>query len=271
MFKIKNISLILIMGAGLFLASCEDVIQLDLKEATTRIVIDASLNASGGECQVALSRTLGFYAANSTDPVTGADVELIQASGSKIPLTEVKSGFYKVTGIHMDPGERLQMAVTISADEKYLAETVVPYPVFLDSLNLSRGIGDPRPGGTPVFLLRPEWKDPTGVDNYYRFKVVKNGELQSGFNITSDRKVDGTVLEQPLFRYFLEPGDTVHLEFQSIDSVSYSYFNQINDMARPSFVAATPYNPIGNFDNGALGYFGAYFSEVRDLIVTLGR
>jgi hypothetical protein len=271
MFKIKHISLILIGASGLFLASCEDVIQLDLTEAATRIVVDGSLNATDGVCHVHLSRTLGFYTKDSADQVVGATVELIHASGSRIPLAEVGPGLYRVTGIQVDPGERMRLSVTISDDEKYLAETLIPQPVFLDSLNLSRGIGDPRPGGTPVFLLRPEWRDPSGVDNYYRFKVIKNGELQSGFNITSDRKVDGTILEQPLFRYFFELGDTVHLEFQSIDSVSYSYFNQINDMARPSFVAATPYNPIGNFDNGALGYFGVYYSEVRDLIVKMGR
>ena len=271
MFKIKYIGVILIFIAGLFLSSCEDVIQLDLTEAATRIVVDASLNAADGECHVHVTRTLGFYASDSSDQVAGATVELIHESGSKIPLVEEGPGRYRVTGIQVVPGERMKLAVTLPTDEKYLAETVIPGPVFLDSLNLSRGIGDPRPGGTPVFLLRPEWQDPAGVDNYYRFKIVKNGELQSGFTIISDRQVDGTLQEQPLFRYFFELGDTVHLEFQSIDSVSYSYFNQINDMARPSFVAATPYNPIGNFDNGALGYFGGYFSEVRELIVSLGR
>jgi len=111
-----------------------------------------------------------------------------------------------------------------------------------------------------------------GIADFYRFKVTTNGKPHSGSsNIANDKQFDGTGVDMTLYRYDFELGDTVRLEFQSIDSLSYSYYSQINDMARPSFVSATPYNPIGNFDNGAVGYFGIYWFDVRDLIISTRR
>ena len=254
------------------LFSCEEVIHLDLKNTAPRMVIDATLNATSGRCLVRVSKSLDFYQTDTAVAQKGALVDLISDSGNVYPLAEISPGLYSADQLTVKPGALFKLSVNISADEKYMAQTIVPVPVYLDSLKIARGFGDPRPTSPPVYLINPKWRDPADMANYYRFKVLKNGKSRNGsFNITNDAQFNGTEVDMPLYQYYFELGDTVSLEFQSIDSVSYSYFNQVNDMARPSFVSATPYNPIGNFDHGALGYFGIYWTETWDLMISTGR
>jgi hypothetical protein len=270
--KINNISLFLTLGLLVLLASCEEVIQLDLKNVASKMVIDGTINSTTGECRVVVTKSLDFYQTDSFAKIPGATVDLVNGDGEVQNLPEIANGVYFVTGLSISPGEVFTLNVKMSADEQYTARAIVPEPVLLDSLKIARGFGDPRPTSPPVYVINPKWQDPAGRANYYRFKVIKNGKSRSGsFNITSDEQFDGTVVDMPLYQYYFEIGDTVQLEFQTIDSVSYSYFSQVNDMARPSFVSATPYNPIGNFDNGALGYFGIFHSEIRNTIITTGK
>jgi len=250
------------------LTSCEEVIHLELTDSPTRVVIDATLNASLGGCQVILSNTLGFYESDSITKISGAKVELISNSNLIIPLPEVKPGFYFANGLTVDAGEVLSLRVTLPSGDVFMAKTEVPVRVPLDRLLVIRGYGSPVPNSPPVFLINPQWKDPAGTTDYYRLKVSKNGKVIPGsFSINNDKPFNGSEVNMPLDKYVFQLGDTVRLEFQCIDSVSYAYFDQINDMAQPGFVSATPYNPIGNFDKGALGYFGIFYSEIWNTIM----
>lgn len=272
MNKLNSILFFLILALFLVLASCEDVIKLDLKNSPSRTVIEATLNASKGKCLVQVSKSLDFYQTDSFARVEKATVQLINGSGAVKTLPELSPGVYSAGNLSVSPGEVFHLNVMVSASEQYSAQTKAPDAVVLDSLKVIPGIGDPRPGSTPRYLLDLKWKDPAAFANFYRFKVTTNGKPHTGnFTISNDKLFNGTEVDMPLNRYRFELGDTVHFEFQAIDSVSFSYYSQINDMARPSFVAATPYNPIGNFDNNALGYFGIYYSDIRDLIISIRR
>lgn len=98
-------------------------------------------------------------------------------------------------------------------------------------------------------------------------KDAANGEVLLFANLVIVELNTGASTNQ----YDFQIDDTAYLEFQCIDSISYSYYSQINDMALPGFISATPYNPIGNFDNGALGYFGIYYSEDWVTIIAADR
>jgi len=270
MKRLLRIPFLLIFAMVIFLTSCEEVIHLELKNSATRVVIDATLNASMGECNVLLINSLDFYQTDSMAKIVGAKVELISESGIIKTLPEVKPGFYFVNGLTVDSGDVYSLSVTLPSGDVFSAKTEVPVRVNLDSLKVVRGFGDPSPTSPPVFLLNPKWKDPAGIANFYRFKVTKNGKVINGsFSIANDQPFDGTEVDMQLDQYDFLLGDTVRLEFQCIDSISYSYYNQINDMAGPGFLSATPYNPIGNFNNGALGYFGIYYSQIRDAIIAI--
>jgi hypothetical protein len=272
MMKIKVISIYISLVLLMVLSACEEVIILDLKDSEPRVIIEAALNASTRECVVVATKSIGFYEVESAGRIAGATVELFNGTGLPTRLKEISPGEYSAEDLVVSPGESFLITLTISDEEKYSASAKVPFPVYLDSLKIVRGFGDPRPNSPPIFLINPIWKDPAGIANYYRFKVTTNGKPQSGsFTITNDAPFDGTVVNLPLYRYSFALGDTVNVEFQSIDSISFSYFTQLNDMARPSFVSATPYNPIGNFTNNALGYFGIFYNQKWDAIVSAGK
>jgi hypothetical protein len=252
--------------------SCEEVIVLDLKNTEPRIVIEASLNASNGDCIVTATKSFGFYETGEFTKVSGASVELINQSDQIISLQEMSPGTYTAANLKMTPGELIRLNIKVTSDEQYSAETRVPRYVPLDSLSFEPAIADPRQQDVDaIYMMNAKWKDPGYSFNFYRFKVTNNGKsYNKSFAITSNERCCGIVIELPIFYFLFALGDTVNLEFQSIDSASYTYFDQINDMMLPSFVSATPYNPTGNFNNRALGYFGIYYNQKFDMIVTKG-
>ncbi|MFA6481346.1 MAG: DUF4249 domain-containing protein, partial [Bacteroidales bacterium] len=169
MKRLNKLPFLLIFTLVIFLTSCEDVIQLELKNSATRVVIDATLNAGMGECNVLLTKSLDFYQTDSMAKIVGAKVELIDKSGLIKTLPEVKPGFYFTNGLTVGPGDVYRLSVTLPSGDIYSARTEVPVRVTLDSLKVVRGFGDPRPTSPPIFLLNPVWKDPAGIANYYRF------------------------------------------------------------------------------------------------------
>ena len=73
----KSINLILVLLATFLISSCEDVIQVDLKTETPRLVIEASINwyknTAGNSQKIKLSTTINYY--NPVAPiVSGATV-----------------------------------------------------------------------------------------------------------------------------------------------------------------------------------------------------
>jgi hypothetical protein len=270
-FNIVSKSLLVILP--LIWVSCEEVIHLDLKNSESRTVIEATLNATTGECSVTTTKSSGFYENGELTKVERAIVELVDCSGVTTRFNEVRPGTYQASNLFVKPCEVVRLNVAVSEEEVYSAVTRVPRTVMLDSISFEQTIGDPRKGSSSeIFVINARWTDPGFSDNYYRFKTSTNGVLnKASFAITSNEFYWGAPIAMPILHYLFSLGDTVSLEFQSIDSVSFAYYDQLNDMQMPSFVSATPYNPIGNFDNGALGYFGIFFTEKKDLIVSVGR
>ncbi len=63
------------------------------------------------------------------------------------------------------------------------------------------------------------------------------------------------------------PGDTVKIELQTTGFNTYEYFRTVNDAIGGGGMGSTPYNPITNLDNDALGYFGAYNTSASEVVI----
>lgn len=63
------------------------------------------------------------------------------------------------------------------------------------------------------------------------------------------------------------PGDTISIELNSIGFNTFEYFRTLNDALNSGGMGSTPYNPITNLNNDALGYFGTYTSDTEQFIV----
>lgn len=252
-----------------FLFSCEEVIVLDLKETPPQTVVEANLDAGEGTCQVLISKSNGFYDTKSFEKVGNASIELFDNSGSNYTFSKINDGEYLSDNINVISGEEFTIKITID-NIIYQASALAPFPVVLDSLEPIESSGGMRGGNNSetqydIFL---NWTDLANEVDFYRAKLTTNGEYQADdYFLYDDKNQDGNDIRASLIRKTFEEGDTVQIELVSINKAVYKYFSDLSAIQSNGLNATTPFNPKSNFDNNALGYFGIWYSDVKEIEV----
>jgi hypothetical protein len=261
MNRFYKICLLFACSATLF--SCQKVIKLDLNTADPRIVIEAAISDQPGPYSVKLTRTVNFDQSNVFPAVTGATVKLHDDAGHAETLTETSPGIYQTATITGTPSRTYTLEVTAQS-KTYTAVAKMPQPVPIDSLNAQKGFfRDAK--NVHVFF-----KDPAGVENWYRFIEIINETPITDINITEDILRDGQNIDAMIFtpeEDSLVSGDSVTVLFQSIDPGSYDYFRTLIPLTQGGDPGAAPANPKTNFSNGALGYFSVYAESRKAIII----
>ncbi|MFZ1976751.1 MAG: DUF4249 domain-containing protein [Bacteroidota bacterium] len=261
----KNIfSILLFAACSAVFFSCQKVIQVDLNSSAPVIVIEGIITDQPGPYRVTLSQTVEYDQPNVFPPVSGAAVTLSDNLGNSELLTETSSGTYTSSHMQGVPGRTYTLAV-LSNGTTYTAASTMPPPVTIDSLtegNLSFG-----PNNTKD--IEVHFRDPTGIQNYYRFVEIKNGVPQKFIFLVSDRLQDGYEITSTLFANTdtLRTGDSVSVQLQCIDENVYNYFRTLVQVLNNSSLATSPANPPSNFNGGALGYFSAYAVRSKLIII----
>jgi len=246
---------------ALSLTSCEDVIQLDLTDEEPRIIIEGTLDAGTATAQVILSESNGFYATTEQQFLSGANITLSNSTGSSFILSELSKGVYEANNIPIVLGEEMQLVVDY--DQKvYTATSIVPQAVTLDSVEVN--IITPPFGPDESFVqLIASWEDPEEDGNYYRVKAYQNDTLiNNNINLTSDELSNGKRLMLGVRNRFEFESSAV-IELLSVDKQYYDYFISVDAVIGGGFNSSSPFNPKGNFDNNALGYFGVFSSSKK--------
>jgi hypothetical protein len=262
MSKIK-IYFVVILASALF--SCEDVIVVELDSEEPQIVIEGSVTDGLTSTTVYISKSGDFYEPSIFENVSGAAVTISDSRGNSEDLVEIDDGVYETRFIIGRPGDTYNISVN-SEGENYRAESTMPAEkILLDSIVIKQStIGRKQDERYDLWLY---FQDIPDVKNYCRFRIYHNNILRGGFPIYDDRLSDGNYIEGRV-RYDEEKdgikiGDTFKIELINIDRANYDYFNTANDVSAsggggngPGAVAPT--NPTTNWNNNALGYFGAY-------------
>ncbi|OFY36459.1 MAG: hypothetical protein A2W91_02650 [Bacteroidetes bacterium GWF2_38_335] len=266
-YSLKIIMLLTSFGI-LILSSCEKVIDVNLNSSDPKLVIEAKMTDSAN-CQVKLSETVNFDETNTFPEISGAVITLRDNYGNFETLTETSAGIYSSFSIIGIPGNTYTLKVTV--DEKtYTAISSMPYPVAIDTITFtSIGALSHKTNMASVELL-----DPMGIKNYYRFVEIINGQTQNNIFIFEDRFDDGKSITAPLFTdpgsgdasNKILSGDAVEIMAQCIDKSVYDYFLSLSQSGG-GMHSSTPANPKSNFSNGALGYFSAYSSKSKTVVV----
>jgi len=259
--KIIKISTILFFTI-FFLSSCTDIIELDLKNTEPRIVIEATLNITDSTFTARLSKSNDFYEEGDYKKIKGASISLKNSTGPTYTIPEIEDGKYQLRNIISNTNDVFSLTVIDDEGKEYSAETISPC-----NIELVRIVPAPfnPPGGGPgnstnadFFQIMSFWKDSTNVDNYYRIKSYINDTLQAeAFDLADDRYFNGdTIVSVSIFG--LSSGDKLKMELLSTDKKYFDYFLDVAILYNRGPGGTTPYNPKGNFNNGALGYFGIY-------------
>jgi uncharacterized protein DUF4249 len=270
----KHIWLFALM-LGLILVSCEKQIVLDLETAQPKIVIEGNITSDPGPYTVTLTTSGDYYTAEGIEPVTNAMVIISDDIGNTDTLSELSQGKYQTSGL---TGESLRTysIVVVHEEMEYSGADYLPQKVYIDSLEFEKiensGPG-PGSGGNndSEYTVYCYFNDPVETEDYYRFNILVNGVPVSGnrnfYSLSSDQIFNGYHVKRALRGIEAFPGDTITIGLNAIGYNTYEYFRTLNDALNSGGMGSTPYNPISNLSNDALGYFGAYTNDVQKIIL----
>jgi hypothetical protein len=273
MSKIKVIFQLLCTGffVILFGQSCEDVIQVNLKDASPRLVVEGDISNLSDSVIVMLHRSTDFFKPGVIPAVTGASVTLMNEQGQSYTMQDNQNGTYSLGNFHASPGEGFTLQV-IAGGQTCSAVTQMPDPVAIDSLSIQ-----PQAGRNGRDRLLIYLRDPSGIPNYYQVKVFLHDSLlndNNSFALYSDKYFNGkfTTIGINSGRLGMDrfpAGDTLRVQLISLEKDMYDYFQVLRDITESSnfLSATTPSNPPNNLTNGALGYFSAWAISEKTLVV----
>jgi len=260
-FIVTALSLLIVQG-------CKKVVQVDLKNTASRIVIEGEITNITEEYKVTITRTVSFSDDNIFPPVTGATVQVKDSSNGIIyPFDETSPGVYTVKNFTGVPKHIYNLYI-LAEGKSYTASSGMPAAVQPDSITfaLNTDFNNKKDINAVV-----NFKDPPGLGNYYQFIEYLNGKLVPNTFVFEDRLSDGRYIREPLFNdsTYLHKGDTLTLKMYCIDKDIYDYFFTLIQVTanNNNFQPVTPANPISNISNGALGYFSAHTVTREKIIV----
>ena len=241
-------------------ASCEKVINVDLKNADPKIVIEGIIDNSGNPAKVIISKSVPFSNANAYPPVTGATVKITDDLGNNFTLTEGPSGTYTNTSLIGTPGRTYVLNAIVNG-QAYTATSKMPQPVNFDSL-----AQDEITFSALTIFADALFIDPPGFGNQYQFIETINGKRNKTIFILDDMYQDGGTINNELIdeEAKIKKNDIVQVEMRCIDKNIYRYMKGLQDIEMGGTV---PANPESNIDNGALGYFSAHTSQKKTIII----
>lgn len=246
------------------LLSCEKVITLKLQDSNPIIVIDGAVSNQNESHTVRVSKTIPFDQTNSFNGLKGAQVLLKSSSGQTIPYTESTQGLYKSARFKGIPGLAYTLEVTVEG-KTYSATSVMPFPVVPDSVGFKTLSFFGNSNIYPVVF----YKDPSSIQNQYRYLIKVNGKLKSDL-VTEDRFNDGNAVSELITDDVgddLKPGDSIEVEMQCIDKNVFKYFFALSQIGGNGGPPVAPANPISNFNNNALGIFNACSKSTKIVVL----
>ena len=270
---IKIVLLLLIIG-------CEDVIEVDLNSTDPKIVIDGNVANDGSMSKVRITKSTDYYNPGIYETISGADVVISDNEGNSGILTEVESGLYQTDLIEGESGRTYNISVEAEG-EKYIAESIMPVQIILDSLSLE--IAPYPPGDTEEenkrYFLHLYFQDHPDIEDFCRFKIFNEGIQLGGFSIYNDKFTNGNYIDLRLNLDAedneIEIGNLLTVELLSIDQYVFDYYltaNSVNASGSgggggPSSTSVAPANPVTNWSNKALGVFSAYTVSTQSILV----
>jgi hypothetical protein len=270
----------------LTLGSCRKVINLDLRDAEKQYVIEANVvkrflytvpyATSGAQVLsdsvwVRVSQTKNFNESNAFNGISGAEITISDNGGAPVTLTEsATKGLYLTKNINAAIGHTYALTVKVDGQTFTSTATMRDSVIFLKMYQEDVDIFSNKKSVVDV-----EFTDPPGKGDAYRFVQYRNGVQSSPIFVQNDDLTDGRNVVSQLISYGnsddddedLQKGDNVVVEMQCITQPVYKFWFTLNVGATGSGQNATPANPTGNIQGGALGYFSAHTSQFKSIVI----
>lgn len=263
---------ILILTIGLFLTSCEDVIDVDLDTAAPRLVIDASIdwerNTIGNEQKIKLSTTTGYYS-NEFPIVSGATITVSNSTGNIFNFIETSiAGEYICTDFIPEIGETYTLTINLNGEIYTAMETLI------ETANIEDNIVQSNSGGITgdEIEITYYYQDNVNEENYYLHRTITPHVAFPEFRAGNDEFSQGNLISESYSNEDLNIGDNVNIKLYGISRRYYEYFNKLI-LASGGDTGPFPSTPVAvrgniinqtNFNNFAFGYFRLCEVDVKD-------
>lgn len=271
MKKIIVILLLLFISA----LSCEDVIEVDLNEGQTRLVIDASINwiknTTGNEQSIRLSLTAPFFEEN-IQPANGATVSVSDSNNNTfIFIEDGNTGIYSNSNF-IPVIDGIYTLSIIYNNEFYTAtetlKSVSPID-FIEQKDDGGFLGED-------IELKAFYTDPANIENFYFFEFINDFSPIPTLEVYEDRFTDGN----QIFGFYsdedLESGNVITIRNHGVSERFYNFMFTLLQQGsedsggpfetQPTTVRGNCINET-NPDNFPFGYFR--LSEVDEVIYTI--
>lgn len=261
--------------AVFFGMSCQKTVVLDLNTADPQLVIEGNITSNLGQPQTVFVSTSGsFYTGEGIEAVSDALVVLKDENGNSQNLEMYTPGVYFTYEFPVKENNTYSIEVTRNG-EVYTGSEEFPVKKTIDSLSyvVNEGLfgdGGLNEDGDTTYNIFCTFQDPAETLDYYRFYVfIDDSLVQAGFNsyfVTDDELFNGQLFSLEIIGSGAIKGNDVKIEMQSIGYNTFRYYLGLNDLLSGG-MGSTPYNPITNLNNDALGYFGAYVSDTQHILI----
>lgn len=251
----------------LSLFACQKVIDVDLNDSDPQYVIVANYNASDSTVHVKTSKTSNFFSAENPSNIDNASITIYDANGIGTIIPSIGNGEYQLSNYVPNFLTTYSMVVSIDGQQFesscYLSASVPQEDPYYEYF--AQGFFG-ESGGNLVFFT---FFDPVGLGNNYKVVVTVNDTTYNQVDeitLGDDQLTDGNLTARPaLFRYF-QPGDTINIELQMISKSILDYYTELQTIAGGQNGAA-PANPEYYWTNKGLGYFSAYSSTKKGVLI----
>lgn len=267
----KNIKLAVLLAVFITFISCDDKIDVDLSEATPRLVIEASLDwekgTVGNNQSIKLSTSTPYFNTTLNTSVIGANVRVTNNNSSAVyNFADENDGTYTINNFVPVLNDSYTLEVIYNGETYTATENLIPVsPITSVEQSLEGGFDE------EVLDVTIFFDDPVNVDNFYMFRFKESTDLFAELETQSDEFSDGN--EQNEFfekdrddedeTEEFNPGDVVNIKLYGVSQRYYNYVSLLVDQydSGGDPFATTPAEVRGNCVNTtneanyAFGYF----------------
>lgn len=271
----KKKYLFLVILTTIFWSGCQDVVQLDLKTAPSKLVIEASINwqkgTSGNIQKIRLSTTTDYYN-NAIPKVSGATIYIKNSSSTIFNFIETpNTGEYVCLDFVPIINETYTLTVINNSQTYTATETLKAVaPITKIVQNNQGGFS----GNT--IEVKSYFNDPATVNNYYLYKYVYSNQIKSNYYVDEDVFFQGNEFFSVSQNNDLKLGDKIQISHFGISKTYYNYMRVIVSIAGnsngspfqspPATVRGNIINAT-NFDNYPLGYFSLSEFDTKNYLI----
>ena len=217
----KKICIILL----LFLTfSCEDVIDVNLKNIEPKLVIDASINwikDTDGKTQfIKLSLTAPYFN-NTIPPAVGAKIIVTDSNNTIFNFNETDTpGTYKNSTFAPKINSTYTLTITYNNEVYTATETLKPVVEieYIEQKNNGGFTSDETE-------IKAFYNDPKGIENFYFFEFINTATNALNLDVYDDEFTDGNTIFAIYSDDDLIKGDEIVIKNVGISQRFYQYMN----------------------------------------------